>query len=99
MSAEGPLQEAGAALRQAVEVLRHRPSHDVAAKMLVAEFHELRSLMSSATLLMRSFGVSDFAEVMHAQAEGDRANRLAEAEAGLKAASTIWASVDSAHIP
>ncbi|MFD3401587.1 hypothetical protein ACFWUU_12945 [Kribbella sp. NPDC058693] len=43
--------------------------------------------MSSATLLMRSFGVSDFAEVMHAQAEGDRANRLAEAEAGLKAAS------------
>ncbi|RZU11211.1 hypothetical protein EV645_6371 [Kribbella rubisoli] len=47
MSAEDPLQEAGAALRRAVEVLRHRPADDVAAKMLVAEFHELRSLTTA----------------------------------------------------
>jgi len=37
-SAEGSLQEAGASLRHAVEVLRRCPVDEVAAKALVAEF-------------------------------------------------------------
>jgi hypothetical protein len=64
-SAEYALQEAGVALRHAVEVLRRRPVDDVAAKALVPEFHELRTVMSTAALLMESFGLPRFAGLLH----------------------------------
>ncbi|NIK61311.1 hypothetical protein [Kribbella shirazensis] len=64
-SVEQSLQEAGAALRQAVEVVRHRAVDDIAAKGLVAEFHELRTVMSAASLLMLSFRLSRFADLLH----------------------------------
>lgn len=79
-SAEDSLQEASAALRRAVEVLRRREVDDVAAKSLVAEFHELRSLMSTSALLMSSFGLSRYAD--HGPVD-----LLAEADADLSAAS------------
>ena len=60
-SVENALQDAGTALRHAVEVSRRRPADDVAAKALVAEFHELRTVMSTAALLMQSFALSRFA--------------------------------------
>ena len=82
-STEDSLQEASAALRAAVEVLRRRPADDVAAKSLVAEFHELRTLMSTVTLLTSSFGLPRFADVMHAE----RASTLQEADSELSAAS------------
>jgi hypothetical protein len=63
-SAEYALQEAGVALRHAVEVLRRRPVDDVAAKALVPEFHELRTVMSTAALL-ESFGLPRFAGLLH----------------------------------
>ena len=91
-SAEDSLQEAGAALRRAVEVLRRRPVDDVAAKALVAEFHELRTVMSTATLLMQSFDLPRFAELVDPQelpADPDHgsAGVLEEADADLNAAS------------
>jgi hypothetical protein len=63
-SVEDALEQAGAALRNAVEVLRRRPVDEVAAKGLVAEFHELRTVMSAAALLMQSFGLPRFAGVL-----------------------------------
>jgi len=88
-TAEDSLQEAGAALRRAVEVLRRRPVDDLAAKALVGEFHELRTVMSTATLLMQSFGLPRFAELDRIQAEPDQASvgLLEEADADLTAAS------------
>lgn len=88
-SAEDSLQEAGAALRRAVEVLRRRPVDDLAAKALVGEFHELRTVMSTATLLMQSFGLPRFAELDGIQAAPDRGSTglLEEADADLTAAS------------
>ncbi|MFD3406569.1 hypothetical protein ACFWUU_38135 [Kribbella sp. NPDC058693] len=62
-SVEDALQQAGEALRRAVDVLRRRPADEVAAKSLVGEFHELRSLMSTAALLMKSFELTRFAAV------------------------------------
>ncbi|WP_329000822.1 hypothetical protein OHA18_41125 [Kribbella sp. NBC_00709] len=89
-SAEDSLQEAGAALRRAVEVLRRRPVDDVAAKVLVAEFHELRTLMSTAALLMGSFDLSRFAGLIHPRPVRNEAGRdssvLEEADADLTAA-------------
>jgi hypothetical protein len=64
-SAEYALQEAGVALRHAVEVLRRRRVDDVAAKALVAEVHELRIVMSTAALLMQSFGLPRFSSLLH----------------------------------
>ena len=83
---EYALQEAGAALRQAVEVLRRRPVDDVAAKDLVAEFHELRTVMSTAALLMQSFGLPRFAGLLHTEAEQGSAGVLEGADADLRAA-------------
>jgi hypothetical protein len=90
-SVEDALQEAGAALRHAVEVLRRRPVDDVAAKGLVAEFHELRMVMSTAALLMQSFGLSRFAGLLngpslHAQTEEDSIGALEVADADLSSA-------------
>ncbi len=50
-------------------MLRRRPVDDVAAKALVGEFHELRTLMSTATLLMLSFGLPRFAGLIHPTAQ------------------------------
>lgn len=86
-SAEDALQEASAALRRAVEVLRRRPADEVAAKALVAEFHELRTLMSTAGLLMSSFGLPRFAGVVQARAEVRPVEVLDLAETELTAAS------------
>jgi hypothetical protein len=47
-----------------VEVLRRRPVDDVAAKALVAEFHELRTLMSTMALLVTSFSLSRYARLI-----------------------------------
>jgi len=90
-SAEGSLQEAGASLRHAVEVLRRRPVDDVAAKALVAEFHELRTVMSTAALLMQAFGLSRFAGLLHsrplrAETDGGSNDLLDQADADLNAA-------------
>ena len=88
-TAEDSLQEAGAALRHAVEVLRRRPVDDLAAKALVAEFHELRTVMSTATLLMQSFGLPRYAELDGLQAGPAQGSvgLLDEADADLTAAS------------
>ncbi|MFI7063741.1 hypothetical protein ACIBL3_22335 [Kribbella sp. NPDC050124] len=85
-SAEDSLQDASAALRRAVEVLRHRPVDDVAAKSLVAEFHELRTLMSTMALLMTSFSLSRYARLIRPQ-RPTTAGVLTEADADLSAAS------------
>ncbi|MEI8412316.1 MULTISPECIES: hypothetical protein [unclassified Kribbella] len=68
-SAEDSLQEAGTALRRVVEILRRRPADDVAAKALVAEFHELRILMSTAALLVSSFGLARYDGLDEADAD------------------------------
>lgn len=86
-SAEDSLQEASAALRRAVEVSRRRPADDVAAKALVAEFHELRTLMSTATLLMSSFGLPRFAGVIQSRTDANPGDVLDQADGELAAAS------------
>ena len=89
-SAEDSLQEAGAALRRAVEVLRRRPVDDLAAKALVAEFHELRTVMSTATLLMQSFDLPRFAQLVGTpprQPDHEYVGVLDRADADLTAAS------------
>ena len=91
-TAEDSLQEAGAALRRAVEVLRRRPVDDLAAKALVGEFHELRTVMSTATPLMQSFGLPRFAELVDplglpADPGHGSAGVLEQADADLTAAS------------
>ncbi|MFC6155162.1 hypothetical protein [Kribbella jiaozuonensis] len=86
-SAEESLQEAGAALRHAVDVLRRRPADDVAAKYLVAEFHELRTVMSTAAILMKAFELSRFAVLAHQQQSSGLAVMLDEADADLLAGS------------
>ena len=80
-SVEDALQEAGAAVRHAVEILRRRPADDVAAKGLVGEFHELRTLMSTTALLMQSFGLSRFPAY-----SGKERGMLDEADAQLSTA-------------
>ena len=84
-SVEGALQEASLPLPHAVEILRHRPADHAAAKALVPELHELRSLMSTVTLLMSSFDLPRFAEVVR-PSQGVRPVRvLQEADAELSA--------------
>jgi hypothetical protein len=85
-SAEEPLQEAGAALRQAVEILRRRPADDAAAKSLVAEIHELRTVMSTAALLMKSFELPRYAGLLDQQPNRGLSVVLEEADAELNAA-------------
>ncbi|TCC45370.1 hypothetical protein E0H73_44940 [Kribbella pittospori] len=85
-SAEDSLQEAGAALRHAVEILRRRPADDVAAKCLVAEVHELRSLMSTVALLMTSIELPRFVGWLDQQTNENAAAVLDEADADLTAA-------------
>ena len=86
-SVEGSLQEASVPLRHAVEILRQRPADDAAAKALVPELHELPSLMSTVTLLMSSFDLPRFAEVVR-PSQGVRLVRvLQDADAELSAAS------------
>ncbi|MFI7065190.1 hypothetical protein ACIBL3_29645 [Kribbella sp. NPDC050124] len=85
-SAEGSLQNASTELRRAVEVLRRRPVDQVAARSLVAEFHELRTLMSTMALLMTSFGLSRYGRLIRPE-RSTAAGVLAEADADLGAAS------------
>ncbi|MFI6677328.1 hypothetical protein [Kribbella sp. NPDC050470] len=73
-------------MRRAVDVLRHRPADEVAAKGLVAEFHELRALMSTMALLMTSFSLSRYARLIRPQ-RPTTAGVLTEADADLIAAS------------
>ncbi|WP_427891938.1 hypothetical protein ACQHIV_04495 [Kribbella sp. GL6] len=49
------LQGAYAGLVRAVDVARRRPDDRVDATVVVSDLHELRSLMSAAAQLMRSF--------------------------------------------
>lgn len=91
-SAEESLQDASTALRRAVEVLRRRPVDDVAAKSLVGEFHELRTLMSTATVLMQSLGLSRYAGLIRPQGlpagiDQGPTSVLEEADVDLSAAS------------
>ena len=85
-SAEGPLQEAGERLRCAVEILRRRPADDVAAKCLVDELHELRTMMSATALLMESFELPRFAMLLHPRDRGSSTAVLSRADADLRAA-------------
>jgi len=86
-SVEGSLQEASVPLRRAVEILRQRPVDDVAAKALVPEIHELRGLMSTVAILMSSYDLPQFADVIRPRQNVGLARALQKADAELSAAS------------
>ncbi len=68
------LQGAYSGLLRAVELERRRPDHAIDAVAVVSDLHELRTIMSAAAHMMRSFDLTRYGDLVKWGPDGEPDN-------------------------